>query len=793
MKTLHPMSLDWLDERIVPTLAALDSTFGTSGEATLSTALTANSTTVSALANDGSVYLASAVPGVGGTSDIEITKITSTGSVDSTFGTNGSTIVNFDRGGNLDDTPSAIALSPDGTIVVAGTVSVGATNTDFGVVRFLSSGGIDTTFGTNGRVVIPFDLGGSFAETASGVSVLPDGRVVVGGTATVDSTGNTDFAVARLTVSGQLDTTFNGTGKTTVAFDLGGNKADVANTLFAYPDGHILIAGSTQRIAPGDTDFALAKLTSTGVLDTTFGSGNSGKAVIPIDGGGNNGDSAMAITVQTDGRIVLGGWAEQTSAGDFDFAAARLLATGTIDNTYGVAGRISIPVNLNGFSNDRATSLALDSRGRAILTGFGTTATGSQIAVVRLTPFGQPDPSFSNGGVFAIPAVMSTSGSDTGDSISIRPNGRIVVAGTVQTTLSGTKPVVAQLKANLDLPNDVIISGLGDGSTVRYSTTLPGISPTLSLVSNFNPFPGFQGVIRSVTADINGDGVPDQIYGTGPGGGSLICAFDGKTGTELVTPTSVYESTFTGGVFLAAGDIIGDGKNEIAISPDVGGGGRVVVFQFVGNSLIRKDDFFGIDDPSFRGGARVAMGDVNSDGHADLVVGAGFGGGPRVAIFNGTGLLQNTQSPPRVVSDFFAFPGPDATTLRNGVFVAAGDLNGDGFADLAFGGGPGGAPRIFVLSGLTIATGNVANAQASPIANYFVAGDTSSRGGVRLAVKDLDGDNKADLMASSGEGLESQVRVYLGSSFPAANGTEPGLSQSFDPYSRVVTNGVFVG
>src|SRR4029077_3509703 len=119
-------------------------------------------------------------------------------------------------------------------------------------------------------------------------------------------------------------------------------------------------------------------------------------------------------------------------------------------------------------------------------------------------------------------------------------------------------------------------------------------------------------------------------------------------------------------------------------------------------------------------GARSALGDVNKDGTPDLVVCAGFLGGPRTAIFNGKTLFG---TPTRLVGDFLAFPGADGDTLRNGVFVATGDVDGDGFADLVFGGGPGGAPRVFVLSGAKVAAGDVAGAQASPIANYFVAGN----------------------------------------------------------------------
>src|SRR5207247_5591894 len=90
---------------------------------------------------------------------------------------------------------------------------------------------------------------------------------------------------------------------------------------------------------------------------------------------------------------------------------------------------------------------------------------------------------------------------------------------------------------------------------------------------------------------------------------------------------------FTGGVFVAAGDLTGDGIPDLVVTPDEGGGPRVLVFR--GGDFATMASVFGIDDPAFRGGARAAVGDLNGDGRADLIVAAGFGGGPRVAAYDG--------------------------------------------------------------------------------------------------------------------------------------------------------------
>ena len=110
-------------------------------------------------------------------------------------------------------------------------------------------------------------------------------------------------------------------------------------------------------------------------------------------------------------------------------------------------------------------------------------------------------------------------------------------------------------------------------------------------------------------------------------GGFATPALDGSPdGTERFRLDAFLG--FTGGVYVAAGDVTGDGVADLAVTPDEGGGPRVRVLS--GRGFGPVADFSGIDDPNFRGGARAAVGDVSRDGVADLVVAAGFGGGPRV-------------------------------------------------------------------------------------------------------------------------------------------------------------------
>ncbi|HEX4607113.1 MAG TPA: VCBS repeat-containing protein, partial [Urbifossiella sp.] len=335
-------------------------------------------------------------------------------------------------------------------------------------------------------------------------------------------------------------------------------------------------------------------------------------------------------------------------------------------------------------------------------------------------------------------------------------------------------------------------SGRPDGSAVvlpqNPATGQFGTTPATTL----NPFGNTGTDVRTAVADVNGDGIPDTILVTGPGTPIRVAVVSGADNTTLlVQPFDPFGGNFTGGGFIAAADLDGDGKAEVVVTPDQGGGPRVSIFSLgTGGAATTRANFLGIDDPNFRGGARAALGDVNGDGTRDVVVAAGFGGGPRVAVFNGPSVL--TSAPTRLTADFFAFPGTDAVNLRNGAFVSAGDVDGDGKADLIFGGGPGGAARVFILSGAEVAAGNVAAAYAAPIANFFVAGNANDRGGARVAAENADGDAEADVAVGSGSGDPGRVRVYLGKNFPASG--EPATFQDLTPFGGApLTDGVFVG
>lgn len=787
------LRLAHLEDRTAPAaVGGLDRTFGAAGTVVPTVVLNLPDTSVPAtigIQSDGRILVGSTVHFAAGDTDFAVFRLNTDGSIDTTFGTGGLTRISFDLGGAKVDTLSALAVTSDDRIVLAGTAERGSGNTDFAVARLTAAGQPDPAFNGTGMQTVAFDLGGTKADVASSVAVDSQGRILVAGAAIQPTAGDWDFAVARLTPGGKLDDTFNGNGRATVAFDLaGGTLEDKANGVAAGPNDTVILVGNVNA-GGADVDAGVARFTSAGGLDKTFD--GDGSRVYGLDIiGTTKANTAVGVVARDDGSIVFAGTVARTAAGDTDFYVGRLLASSTPDSTFGGSGFVPAGFSLGGVKQDSAAAVAVDFLGRVVVAG-AVEISGSDFdfGVVRFLADGTLDPSFDLDGGQQVPFDTGGTSGDFATALALQPDGRILLAGPVALS-TGAAIGVARVNGSLGLAPTLAAGGPQTGAVGSFV-----LDVTNKYVDDgsFTPFPGYSGPVRTAVADFNGDGVPDTAVGIGPGGGSVVRIFDGFTGGEIVPLTQTYESAFTGGLFLAAADMDGDGRAELAVSPDVGGGGRVQIFSVSGQDLVIRDNFFGIDDLAFRGGARVAIGDVDNDSLPELIVAAGFGGGPRVAVFDGRFLLLNATLPQKLLGDFFAFPGTDAVTLRNGAFVSAGDYDGDGFADLAFGGGPGGGPRVFILPGSKLATLNLSGAYASPIANFFVAGDVNSRGGVRPATRDIDDDNRADLVVASGDGEGSDVRVYLGAGLPATNGTEPALWQAFDPFGLILVNGVYVG
>jgi len=204
---------------------------------------------------------------------------------------------------------------------------------------------------------------------------------------------------------------------------------------------------------------------------------------------------------------------------------------------------------------------------------------------------------------------------------------------------------------------------------------------------------------------------------------------------------------------IAVGDVTGDGTADVITGAGVGGGPVVKVFD--GKTGAEAKTFFAYD-PSFRGGLTVAVGDVTGDGVADIVTGPGPGGAPHVKVFDGRTGAE--------VASFFAFD----PSFRGGVSVAIADVNADGKLDLVVGAGSGGAPHVKVFDG----------AGGAELASFF-AFDSSFRGGVLVAAGDVDGDGAVEVLAVAGDAGAPRVRTF------DSTGREERSFFAFDPSLRI--------
>jgi uncharacterized repeat protein (TIGR01451 family) len=314
----------------------------------------------------------------------------------------------------------------------------------------------------------------------------------------------------------------------------------------------------------------------------------------------------------------------------------------------------------------------------------------------------------------------------------------------------------------------------GDGLEAIVTSPGPGGGPHVQalsltraqLASFFAYDPQFGGGVTVACGDVTGDGVAEIITGAGAGGGPHVRAFRlASGGLTEVASFFAYDPAFAGGVTVAVGDVTGDGVAEIITGAGAGGGPHVRAFSLASGGPTEVASFFAYD-PAFAGGVTVAVGDVTGDGVADIITGAGAGGGPHVRAFS---LASGA---PVEVASFFAYD----PAFAGGVTVAVGDVTGDGLGDIVTGAGAGGGPHVRAFS---LASGGPTEAAS------FFAYDPAFPGGVFVAVGDLNDDGVADIITGAGPGGGPHLQVFDGATLaPLA---------SFFAYDPAFSGGVRVG
>ena len=392
---------------------SLDLSFGGDGRVTTDLGSASDDAIAVAVQPDGKILVVGVNPGGAGGNAV-LARYTRAGLPDPTF--DGDGIRSF-----ADLVPADVAVQPDGKIVVAGSGQL--PGYDIALARFNPDGSPDSSFGDNGLVAD--DGFGDGNEEVHGVAVQPDGKIVVVGWTEYQSEGG-DGLIARFNSDGEPDSSFGypasaglGVGKRF----LGMGNHSIAYAVSIRPSGRIIVAGGGWMEASG-WQFALTRLRPGGRLDRSFGH----DGVVRTDFGGT--DRAFAVAVQPDGRIVAAG------KSDADFAVARYTRSGRLDSTFSHDGRklTDFGGGQNFSYGDAAYGVAIQGNGCIVLAGSVAPPGDSQTADFGLARYrvnGELDHTFSHNGKQR--TRFGSNHQDYGNDLALQPSGRIVVVGRITT------------------------------------------------------------------------------------------------------------------------------------------------------------------------------------------------------------------------------------------------------------------------------------------------------------------------------------------------------------------------
>ena len=282
--------------------------------------------------------------------------------------------------------PAALIRTPQGVLLAGGVMSSSGDSADCAVARYSPDFIPVMDFGTNGKAIVDFRGAADYCQDAA---LQADGKILLAGYSYLPNSSHADFALARLNVDGSLNASFGNGGKVFTDF---GSYQNIARSVAVQSNGKIVVVGG-KGYGLGNTgnyDFALARYNVDGTLDPDFAGGT-----VTTDFAGN--DSACGAAVLADGKILVAGTAD--AAGKGLFALARYEPNGSLDRTFGNAGRVM--TNLSGYSGCGALTVLPD--GVAVLAGNSTEYQGQQhstsLVIARFKADGALDSGFGTGGI----------------------------------------------------------------------------------------------------------------------------------------------------------------------------------------------------------------------------------------------------------------------------------------------------------------------------------------------------------------------------------------------------------
>ncbi|MCP9496217.1 MAG: hypothetical protein MSG64_17370 [Pyrinomonadaceae bacterium MAG19_C2-C3] len=574
-----------------------------------------------ALQPDGKI-IAVGSPFVAGRPDgFVIARFNANGTFDASFGSFGGVTTRFGTGANNFGftLANAVTIQPDGKIVVAGSArdsSFGSQN--FALVRYTSAGALDETFGTGGKLIT------NIPGVAEGVIAQPDGKIVVvgGGIFVSTSSGRSgNFDVARFKVDGTPDATFDGDGRITTNF---GSAVQYAEAVALQPDGKIVAVGyATDSERSDERAFASARYNIDGSLDTSFGT--SGKVKTKFTGNGSS--SAQSVALQSDGKVVVAGSSSISDrSGELGFAVVRYNANGTLDDSFDSDGRLTTSFGTGGSS---AQSVAVQGDGKIVV--FGDGRTSGKLILARYTGFGALDATFGVNGSIA----QTLGGSDEARAVAVQPDSKIVVAGYAA---GGLTSVLTRYNTDGTLDTSFGINGQvienGNEFFGGAAANAVAIQPDGKIVVAGR----FDNDFALWRYDANG--VLDSTF-----------SFNGRIRTDITSftsnPTSATDDTINGIIIQPDGRIVAVGNTTRIVTSSNGGIGIVqnfAVARYTANGEIDLS-FNGRGVYTTSGGAREAYAVAMQSNGKIIVVGRQVSGsiiGMGVTRFNSDGTLDQT-------------------------------------------------------------------------------------------------------------------------------------------------------
>lgn len=652
-------------------------------DATFDPGTGANSTVaVVALQPDGNILVGGGFTDFNGTAINRIVRLNANGTLDATF--NPGTGANFPV--------LSIALQPDGKILIGGSFSTINGVSRNSIARLNADGSLDASFNP-----------GTGALGIQYLALQPDGKVLIGGSFT-SYNSTTQNRIARLNADGSLDATFNiGTGVNGVVF-----------TLALQPDGKILIGGDLTSYN-GTAVNDLARLNSDGSLDGTFNPG-TGPAGIPFP-------SIRALTVQSDGKILIGGNFTSFNGTPRNHIS-RIDASGSLDATF----------NPGVGANSDIWSIGLQTGGKVLIGGNFTSYNNigrSRVARILESP------------AAAVPSITSftpTSGpvgttvTMTGTNFSATPLNNIVYFGATRanvTAATETQLSVTVPPGSTHQPITVQVNALIATAPAPFVVTTPvhalnncSFAPRIDVTVGGNP-------TTVAVADIDEDGKPDVISASRSTNQLTIFLNTSVVGTiDAGTLDAPYLKPTGGSPYaVVAEDLDGDGKRDIAVSN--AGSASISVFRNTSTpGIISFDNRF--DYPAGFDPVHINAQDLDGDGKPDLVAAN--------RLSNSLSVYKNTSVPGGFNASSFA-PHVQFATGAEPYIVEIADLNVDGKPELVVSNSV--SQTVTVFQNQTPA--GVLNSSSFSTAATLPTGILP----IGIALEDLDSDGKPDIIVGN--------------------------------------------